>query len=161
MPGPRPTSIESLPLVSTELRIATMAALNPVETLRRVPFFGVLPSDELNALAAHCVVRSLSRDEILVGEGDPCEGLFVVQSGAIKIFKMAENGREQVLVIERPGSTVGELPILTAATSRPQRPPSRNPRFCSYPNVSSWICVGTTPKLRSRLSGLWRGGSGT
>jgi CRP/FNR family transcriptional regulator len=34
--------------------------------------------------------------------------LFVVQSGSIKLFKMAENGREQVLVIERAGSTVGE-----------------------------------------------------
>lgn len=93
-----------------------MAALNPVETLRRVPFFAVLPSDELNVLASHCVVRSLSKDEILVSEGESCQGLFVVQSGAIKLFKMAENGREQVLVIERPGSTVGELPIFDGGT---------------------------------------------
>jgi CRP-like cAMP-binding protein len=88
-----------------------MTALDPVETLRRVPFFAVLPPEELKALASHCVVRHVMKDEMLVGEGDPCEGLFVVQSGAIKLFKMAENGREQILVIERAGSTVGELPI--------------------------------------------------
>jgi CRP/FNR family transcriptional regulator len=88
-----------------------MTALDPVETLRRVPFFAVLPPEELKALASHCVVRRVIKDEMLVGEGDPCEGLFVVQSGAIKLFKMAENGREQILVIERAGSTVGELPI--------------------------------------------------
>jgi CRP-like cAMP-binding protein len=88
-----------------------MTALDPVETLRRVPFFAVLPPEELKALASHCVVRRVMKDEMLVGEGDPCEGLFVVQSGAIKLFKMAENGREQILVIERAGSTVGELPI--------------------------------------------------
>jgi CRP-like cAMP-binding protein len=81
-----------------------MVTLNAVETLRRVPFFAVLPADELRALAGHCVAR-------LVAEGDPSEGLFVVQAGAIKVFKMAENGREQVLVVERAGSTVGELPI--------------------------------------------------
>ena len=88
-----------------------MAILDPVETLRRVPFFAVLPVDELKALAAHCVVRRLDRDEMLFAEGDPCEGLFVVQAGALKLFKMAETGREQVLATERAGSTVGELAL--------------------------------------------------
>jgi CRP/FNR family transcriptional regulator len=88
-----------------------MAALDSVETLRRVPFFAVLPSAELRALASHCVVRRLARDEMLFAEGDPCEGMYVVQQGALKLFKMADTGREQVLVIERAGSTVGELPL--------------------------------------------------
>ena len=88
-----------------------MAALNPVETLRRVPFLAVLSQDKLKGLASHCVVRRVAKDEMLFAEGDLCEGLFVVQAGAIKLFKMAENGREQVLVIERAGSTVAELPL--------------------------------------------------
>ena len=88
-----------------------MAALDPIETLRRVPFFAVLPPDEIRALAAHCVVRRLRRDEMLFAEGDSCGGLFVVQAGAVKQFKMAETGREQVLVTERAGSTVGELAL--------------------------------------------------
>jgi CRP/FNR family transcriptional regulator len=88
-----------------------MAALDPVETLRRVPFFAVLPPDELKALASHCVVRRLAKDEMLFTEGDACEGLYVVREGALKLFKMADTGREQVLVIERAGSTVGELPL--------------------------------------------------
>jgi CRP/FNR family transcriptional regulator len=93
-----------------------MAGLDPVETLRRVPFFAVLPPDELKALATHCVVRRLARDEMLFAEGDICEGLYVVQEGALKLFKMADTGREQVLVIERAGSTVGELPLFDGGT---------------------------------------------
>lgn len=100
-----------MPPMGSALKIVSMSALDPVETLRRVPFFSVLPAEALKSLASHCIVRRAVKDEMLVAEGDPCEGLFVVQSGAIKLFKMAENGREQVLVIERPGSTVGELPI--------------------------------------------------
>lgn len=88
-----------------------MSALNPFETLRRVPFFAVLAQDELLALAAHCVVRRLDQNETLFNEGDPCDGLYVVQAGAVKIFKMADTGREQILVIERAGSTVGELAL--------------------------------------------------
>jgi CRP/FNR family transcriptional regulator len=93
-----------------------MAGLDPVETLRRVPFFAVLPPDELKALATHCVVRRLARDEMLFAEGDICDGLYVVQEGALKLFKMADTGREQVLVIERAGSTVGELPLFDGGT---------------------------------------------
>jgi CRP-like cAMP-binding protein len=85
--------------------------VDPIDTLRRVPFFAVLPPEELRALAAHCVVRRLAREEILFAEGDSCQGLYVVQDGAVKLFKMADTGREQVLVIERAGSTVGELPL--------------------------------------------------
>ena len=89
-----------------------MAPLAPVDTLRRVPFFAVLPPEELKNLASHCVVRRLAKDEVLVAEGDQCcDGLIIIQSGAIKLFKMAENGREQVLSIERAGSTVGELSV--------------------------------------------------
>lgn len=93
-----------------------MPVLDPVETLRRVPFFAVLPPHELKALAGHFVVRNLDKDEMLFAEGDPCEGLYVVQAGAIKLFKMADTGREQVLVIERAGSTVAELPLFDGGT---------------------------------------------
>ena len=93
-----------------------MAQLDAVATLRRVPFFAVLREEELKSLAAHCGVRHVAKDEFLFAEGEPCEGLLVVQAGAIKLFKMAENGREQVLVIERAGSTVAELPLFDGGT---------------------------------------------
>ncbi len=99
-----------------ELRTIALPALDAVEALRRVSFFAVLPQEELRVLAGHCVIRRILKDEILVGEGDPCTGLFVVQSGTIKLFKMAENGREQVLVIERAGSTVGEPSVFDGGT---------------------------------------------
>jgi CRP/FNR family transcriptional regulator, dissimilatory nitrate respiration regulator len=93
-----------------------MAILDPVETLRRVAFFAPLPAEELKALAGHCVVRRLRSQEMLFAEGDPCEGLFMVQAGTLRIFKMAENGREQVLTTERPGSTAGELALFDGGT---------------------------------------------
>jgi len=90
--------------------------MESVETPRRVPFFAVLPAEDLEALAAHCVGRRLVRDELLFAEGDPCEGLYIVQAGAVKLFKMADTGREQILVIERAGSTLGELVLFDGGT---------------------------------------------
>jgi CRP/FNR family cyclic AMP-dependent transcriptional regulator len=45
------------------------------------------------------------------GEGETCTGLYVVESGHIRIFKSSAGGREQVLSIDGPGSSVAELPV--------------------------------------------------
>jgi len=44
-------------------------------------------------------------------EGDPCAGMYVVESGTIRIFKTSAGGREQVLSIDGPGGSVAELPV--------------------------------------------------
>ena len=48
---------------------------------------------------------------MVFGEGEPCAGLFVVESGSVRIFKSSAAGREQVLSIEGPGGSIAELPV--------------------------------------------------
>jgi CRP/FNR family cyclic AMP-dependent transcriptional regulator len=59
--------------------------------------------------------RALSREyrpgEIIFSEGDPCEGLYVVQAGNVRIFNNSASGREQVLLIEGAGNSLAELPV--------------------------------------------------
>lgn len=38
-------------------------------------------------------------------------GLFAVESGHVRIFKSSASGREQVLSIDGPGSSIAELPV--------------------------------------------------
>jgi len=48
---------------------------------------------------------------MVFSEGEPCAGLFVVESGSVRIFKSSAGGREQVLSIEGPGGSIAELPV--------------------------------------------------
>jgi CRP/FNR family transcriptional regulator len=48
---------------------------------------------------------------MIFSEGDTCPGLWVIESGKVKIFKSAPSGREQVLTFEGPGGSVAELPV--------------------------------------------------
>lgn len=57
------------------------------------------------------VSRKYSAGELVFSEGEPCAGLFVVESGSVRIFKSSAAGREQVLSIEGPGGSVAELPV--------------------------------------------------
>jgi CRP/FNR family transcriptional regulator len=48
---------------------------------------------------------------MLFSEGEPCSGFYIVTKGRIRIFKLSPAGREQVLAVEGPGSSVAELPV--------------------------------------------------
>lgn len=84
---------------------------NTAQTLKKVPIFSGLSESELNFLAQRAVPRRFSAGEVVFSEGEPCNGLYVVETGHIRIFKSSTSGREQVLSIEGPGSSVAELPV--------------------------------------------------
>lgn len=81
-----------------------------LQTLRRVPFFSQLDDGVLREIAEHCVSKHYDRGQFIFLEGESSPGLFVVHEGAVKIFKLSETGREQVLAVERAGRPVAELP---------------------------------------------------
>jgi len=84
---------------------------NSGQTLSRVAIFSGLNEPELAYLASHAVSRRFSAGETVFSEGELCAGLYVVESGHLRIFKSSAGGREQVLSIEGPGSSVAELPV--------------------------------------------------
>jgi CRP/FNR family transcriptional regulator, cyclic AMP receptor protein len=84
---------------------------NPAATLSRVAIFSGLSESELSFLAQRAVPRRYAAGEMVFSEGEPCSGMYVVDSGHIRIFKSSANGREQVLSIDGPGSSVAELPV--------------------------------------------------
>lgn len=84
---------------------------NHAHTLSRVPIFSGLTETELSFLTQRAVPRNYSAGETVFSEGQPCTGLYVVETGHVRIFKSSAGGREQVLSIDGPGSSVAELPV--------------------------------------------------
>ncbi len=81
------------------------------QLLRRSPLFAPLTDAEIELLCARTASRSYTSGEILFNEGEPCTGLYIVASGRARIFKVSAQGREHVLAIEGPGSSIAELPV--------------------------------------------------
>ena len=84
-------------------------------TLAKVAIFSGLTDAELRFLADRAVPRQFAPGEMLFAEGDACAGLYVVERGNVRIFKTSASGREQVLSIDGPGSSVAEVPVLDGA----------------------------------------------
>ena len=79
--------------------------------LHKVPIFAGLSETEFAFLTSHVVQRKFSAGELIFGESEPCSGLYVIESGHVRIFKSSAGGREQVLAIDGPGSSIAELPV--------------------------------------------------
>jgi CRP/FNR family transcriptional regulator len=73
--------------------------------------FGGLNETERQMVVRRARRKHFAAGELLFQEGDLCAGLHIVASGRVRIFKSSASGREQVLAIEGPGSTVAELPV--------------------------------------------------
>jgi CRP/FNR family transcriptional regulator, cyclic AMP receptor protein len=81
------------------------------KALAKVLLFSGLSEREFDFLLERVSSRKYAAGEIVFSEGEPCAGLFVVESGSVRIFKSSPGGREQVLSIEGPGRSVAELPV--------------------------------------------------
>jgi len=84
---------------------------SPAAVLAQTAIFSGLTEGELKFLAQRAVSRRFSPGKMVFSEGEPCAGMYVVESGHVRIFKSSAGGREQVLNIEGPGSSVAELPV--------------------------------------------------
>jgi CRP/FNR family transcriptional regulator len=82
-----------------------------LQTLAEVPIFRQLAPDLVEEILGLCVEKTYRRGETVFMEGEPARALFVVWRGALKVFKVGDAGREQILEIEGPGRTVAELPL--------------------------------------------------
>src|SRR5215468_2453910 len=133
--------------------------------LRKTPLFAGLNEKEMRALVARVTQRPYQKNEQLFAEGDPCNGLYLVASGRVRIFKLSASGREQVLAIEGPGSSFAELPVFdggnypAAATALEDTEVlfiSRNDfqNFCrEHPDVALKVIAVVGARLR-RLVGI-------
>ncbi len=82
-----------------------------IAALRKVPIFADLDASPMEFLGTVAVSQKFAAGELIFSEGEPCDGLYVVESGAVKIFKVSPSGREQVLAVEGPGGSIAELPV--------------------------------------------------
>ncbi len=82
-----------------------------VDALRQVPYFSELEAGLLKDLACQVRERKYRAGELILLEGEACEGLYFVISGRVKVFKVSGEGKEQVLRILGPGRTFNDVPV--------------------------------------------------
>ncbi|MEY4939721.1 MAG: hypothetical protein RIQ93_1456 [Verrucomicrobiota bacterium] len=87
-----------------------------IGALRQSLMFTDLSSENLEAIAAVCSLKSLEKGQMLFREGDKSEGFYVLQTGAISVFRITPDGREQIICVFRPPESFAEAALVTVET---------------------------------------------
>lgn len=76
-----------------------------------IPLFSGLAEDQVQEIAAIVLDQPFRRGQIIFQEGDEGKGFYVVGAGKVKIYKLAPDGKEQILHIFGPGEPFAEVPV--------------------------------------------------
>lgn len=75
-----------------------------------------LPEADRQALAEVSEVRRFARGEFLFQQGQRANCLYAIIDGTVKVHRVGNDGREQILHCFGPGELVGEVPVFSGAS---------------------------------------------
>lgn len=89
-------------------------ATTPIhDALRCLPHFRGLAPELLERIAAGCRLREVRAGQLVFAEGEPVRAFYAVLEGGVRLYRLASDGREQVLHHIRPGHSFAEAALLT------------------------------------------------
>ena len=88
-----------------------MTTSNALDVLESVPCFASLSPEAKEWLLNYVVERSFAKGEVIILEGDPCPGVFVVKSGSVKLYRVSSEGEEQIVRMVHRGGCFECAPI--------------------------------------------------
>ncbi|NGZ77990.1 Crp/Fnr family transcriptional regulator [Saccharibacillus alkalitolerans] len=120
----------------------------PKRCVSIVPIFNHLQDDEMEEVAKATHAVSLKKGELLHRAGDTSDSLYIVHQGKVKVYRLSENGREQLIRILQPGDFTGELALFKESIHDGYAEALEKTEICSirrgdlhellqrYPNIS-------------------------
>ncbi|MDX2139863.1 MAG: Crp/Fnr family transcriptional regulator [Chloroflexota bacterium] len=85
--------------------------------LRQLPYFEQLDTPVLEQLAAQAARHTFAAGETLFIEGDAAAGLWMIESGRIKIYKLNADGQEHILRIFGERDTFNDIGAFDAGSN--------------------------------------------
>jgi CRP-like cAMP-binding protein len=133
-----------------------------LKLLQAIPYFsGLDPAGKaLEQLLGGTSEEEFEQNQLLFLEGEPCQGLYFLVQGQVRIFKSGSRGKEQNLHLVWPGTTFNDVPALDGgvnpATAEALEPssvlivpiPLFQQLFESEPYVSRCLAFNYAARLR-------------
>lgn len=92
--------------------------MSPVKHhLHNIIYFEGITQAEINYVTDHSLLNTFKAGEIIFLEGDRAEGLWIVEQGRVKVYKLNENGNEHILHLLGPGKTFNDIGALDTGSN--------------------------------------------
>jgi CRP-like cAMP-binding protein len=82
-----------------------------------IPFFSTLSPEEADRVEGLFRIRHYAKEEIVLYEEDTSNYMYLIYSGRVRVVKMNEEGKEQIITIHKRKDFFGEMSLLDGRTS--------------------------------------------
>ncbi|WP_027107988.1 Crp/Fnr family transcriptional regulator [Lacticigenium naphthae] len=87
-----------------------------IQCVQNVPIFNHLKEEQMAEVMNVAKQQQYKKGEIIFRAGESADSLYIVNRGKVKISRIAENGKEQLVRILKRGDFTGELAIFRQHT---------------------------------------------
>ncbi|MDR2017979.1 MAG: Crp/Fnr family transcriptional regulator [Syntrophobacterales bacterium] len=84
--------------------------------ISNVTLFSGLPESQIGELSKIAETSTYKKGEGIFSEGDSADGLYILFTGLVKVYKLSMEGKEQILHIIGPGEPFGEVAVFLGAS---------------------------------------------
>ncbi len=110
-----------------------------------------IDGSDLRKFEAFSVSAVYKPRQVVFHEGTPAAGLYVLCSGAVKLYQSGRLGREHILAVTAPGDVLGELPLGSEACYSESAEVLVESQLCYLPRANLLEFIETHPMVGVRL----------
>jgi len=85
--------------------------------IKNVPFFSSLNQDEIQQVEKLIRIKQYAKDQIVLLEEETSSFMYIVYAGKVRVVKLNEDGREQIITLHKKGDFFGEMALLDGKTA--------------------------------------------
>lgn len=133
--------------------LADLRIIALTNSLRSCQLFAGLPLPDLEGIAAVTVVKSLNKGAYLFREGDPAQGFYLVQRGAVSVHRVSAGGKEQIIHVFRAGDSFAEVALASETGYPADAKALESSQVLLVQKVGFLALIRQKPELAMRMLG--------
>lgn len=116
--------------------------------------FCTLEDTEIEALHDNKGCSSYKKGQLIFSQGSVPHGIYVIYAGKVKLHQLAENGREQIVRMAKPGDIIGYRSLLSADRYTSTAETIEESDICFIPKKLFWSLMDSNQSVSIQLMKL-------
>jgi CRP/FNR family transcriptional regulator len=117
------------------------------DSLKHAMLFAGLDKKGRESIARLAIDRKVPAGQTVVRDGDPADGFYVILDGKVKVYKLAPDGRQQILHVFGPGQAFAEAAMFAGETFPAFAETLAESRLAFFPRERFLKGLGENPAL--------------
>jgi|GEM_PF-440093 len=128
-------------------------ASSSARSFRKANFRSHISSDSFDQMCQHGRCVRYGQGETVFHEGDPAFGLYVIDSGKVKLSKRTYNGKKMIMRLLGPKDLMGTEAVFDHSAYDTDAETLENAALHFLDRPTLWALLQQTPELRAQLLG--------